>query len=250
VGECWGRVTDCSATANVSGYKHVGGLIGSNYANLQNCFAAGHVTADANSAGGLVGLNIGMDGAITACYSTGNVQAKNSVGGLVGYSSGSTISLSYSMSRVYGQNNVGGLVGTANTAIQSSYARGEVQGHDFVGGLVGIGTDPVVECYSTGQVSGTRYVGGLIGRAWYREAESCLWDIETSRQQKGEGYQSHALEGIVGKTTSEMQTASSFIDAGWDFAGESDNGTEDVWRILEGRTYPTLSWEPLVNSIE
>lgn len=202
-----------------------------------------------DSAGGLVGSHR-ADNAITACYSTGNVQAKDSVGGLVGYSSGSIISQCYSLSRVYGQNKVGGLVGTAINTIQSSYARGEVQGRDFVGGLTGISTYPVVECYSTGQVSGTNHVGGLIGRAWYEEAESCFWNIETSRQHEGEGYHIHALEGIIGKTTAETQTASTFVDAGWDFAGESDNGTEDVWWILEGRDYPSLSWEPTVNSPE
>jgi hypothetical protein len=37
-----------------------------------------------------------------------------------------------------------------------------------------------------------------------------------------------------GKTTSEMQTASTFLEAGWDLVDETDNGTEDIWWILEG----------------
>jgi hypothetical protein len=46
-----------------------------------------------------------------------------------------------------------------------------------------------------------------------------------------------------GKTTAQMRTANTFLDAGWDFVGETANGTEDIWRISEGRDYPRLSWE-------
>ena len=49
--------------------------------------------------------------------------------------------------------------------------------------------------------------------------------------------------GGTGKTKAEMQTQSTFIDAGWDFLGESDNGTEDIWWIVEGEDYPRLTWE-------
>jgi len=40
-----------------------------------------------------------------------------------------------------------------------------------------------------------------------------------------------------------MQTPSTFIDAGWDFMGETANSTDDIWWIDEGRDYPTLWWE-------
>jgi len=40
-----------------------------------------------------------------------------------------------------------------------------------------------------------------------------------------------------------MQTAKTFLDAGWDFVGETKNGTEDLWWILEGEDYPRLWWE-------
>jgi len=45
------------------------------------------------------------------------------------------------------------------------------------------------------------------------------------------------------KTTAEMQTASTFLDAGWDFVDETENGTDDIWWILEGQDYPRLWWE-------
>ena len=32
-------------------------------------------------------------------------------------------------------------------------------------------------------------------------------------------------------------------EAGWDFVGETANGTEDIWWIDEGKDYPHLWWE-------
>ena len=40
-----------------------------------------------------------------------------------------------------------------------------------------------------------------------------------------------------------MQKTSMFLEAGWDFVDETENGTEDIWWILEGQDYPRLSWE-------
>ena len=47
----------------------------------------------------------------------------------------------------------------------------------------------------------------------------------------------------TGKTTTQMQTTATFLAAGWDFVGETANGSEDVWQIVEGEDYPRLSWE-------
>ena len=51
--------------------------------------------------------------------------------------------------------------------------------------------------------------------------------------------------GGEGKTTAEMQTASTFLEAGWDLVDEVTNGTDDIWWIAEGRGYPRLWWEDL-----
>ncbi len=62
-----------------------------------------------------------------------------------------------------------------------------------------------------------------------------LWDAQISGQATS--------AGGTGKTTSEMQTAKTFLDAGWDFVGETTNGTEDIWWINEGKDYPRLWWQ-------
>jgi hypothetical protein len=46
-----------------------------------------------------------------------------------------------------------------------------------------------------------------------------------------------------GKTTAEMQRASTFLEVGWDFVDETENGTDDIWWIDEGKDYPRLWWE-------
>jgi hypothetical protein len=75
----------------------------------------------------------------------------------------------------------------------------------------------------------------LVGYSYIGVVGACFWDVETSRQPDS--------DGGVPKTTAEMQTASTFLDAGWDFVGETKNGAEDVWWVLEGRDYPRLRWE-------
>jgi hypothetical protein len=49
--------------------------------------------------------------------------------------------------------------------------------------------------------------------------------------------------GGTGKTTVEVYAAHTFLDAGWDFEGETRNGTADLWWIREGSDYPRLLWE-------
>jgi len=39
-----------------------------------------------------------------------------------------------------------------------------------------------------------------------------------------------------------MKTAQTFLDAGWDFVGETDNGRDDIW-CMPANDYPRLSWE-------
>jgi hypothetical protein len=62
-----------------------------------------------------------------------------------------------------------------------------------------------------------------------------FWDIKTSGRTTS--------VGGTGKTTAEMQTTSTYLDAGWDFVDETANGTEDIWWIDEGNDYPRLWWE-------
>ncbi len=190
-------------------------------------------------------------GAVTNCYvEAGSVSGNDYVGGLVGFNSrdlynSGTITRCYVTGSVAGDDDVGGLVGNNVGTITDCYAIANVNGSERVGGLVGIGNyisfghaggvrSSIERCYAAGKVSGDEDVGGLVGQS-NGEIADCFWDTETSGQSTSDGGE--------GKTSEEMQTAGTFLSAGWDFAGETTNGTEDVWWILEGQDYPRLWWE-------
>ena len=195
---------------------HIGGLAGYNKGHITKNYITGTIIGD-DEIGGLVGDNLGH---VTECCSTGLVSGGESVGGLVG-DNYSSITTSYSNCTVSGVENTGGLLG-----------------HNFSG--------RVTRCFSTGLVTGTEGVGGLVGdndanvnnSLWDdndANITDSFWDMETSTQPHS--------DGGTGKTTAEMQTAQTFLDAGWDFVGETDNGTEDIWSICEGTNYPRFVWQ-------
>jgi len=76
----------------------------------------------------------------------------------------------------------------------------------------------------------------------YRGVTFSFWDIETSGQSTS--------AGGTGKTTAQMQTMSTFTDAGWDFVGETANGTEDIWTICERVDYPKLTWQFVIGDFD
>jgi len=215
-------ITNCYVTSTVLGVEDVGGLVGANHGIITNCYAIGNTTSH-RRLGALAGSN---EGTISNCYSMGSVSGDRFVGGLVGQNGGT-----YS-----------GREGMAFPGdIDNCYSRCSVTGTAIVGGLVGynnVGT--ITKCHATGRVMGTVDVGGLVGAGnrlefWSEEVTFSFWDTQTSGQVTS--------DGGTGKTTPEMQIAGTFLDAGWDFVDETENGTEDIWWILEGQSYPRLWWE-------
>jgi hypothetical protein len=239
-----GRIVDLGVVdVNITGSSNIGSLVANNSGDLTRCYCSGVVDCNWGRyralyewgyvVGGMVGRN---DGTVTQCCSTSLVSGHVEVGGLVGRNGG-TVTQCQSTSTVIGDRDVGGLVGESYGLVSQCYSTGAVDGNDDVGGLVGGNLNgDVIQCYSTGTVSGRTYVGGLLGGnlgGW--SVTASFWDIQTSGQATS--------DGGTGKTTPEMQTASTFLDAGWDFVGETVNGTEDIWWILEGKDYPRLWWE-------
>jgi len=216
----YGIVSNSYATGNISGSDSVGGLLGSGYAT--DSYATGNVSGT-DFVGGLLGA-----GRATNSYATGSVTGNYEVGGLVGEGYASTNS--YATGGVTGSELVGGLVGYNCGTVSNSYATGNVSGTDFVGGLVGINDwNTISYSYSTGNVSGTDFVGGLVGYQYHGTTLYSYWDIETSG--------TNISDGGEGKTTAEMQTKSTFTNAGWDFV--------NIWTIREGVDYPRFIWQAL-----
>ena len=196
--------------------------------------------------GALAGYVGGIGATIANCYVEGGTVAGggwSGVGGLVGHNEYGSILKCYATVDVFGDFGVGGLVGYNDRgSITDCYARGGITGSGSVGGLVGLNdASPgggIRECYSTGNVNGNSSTGGLVGSGSF--VSGCFWDIETSGQE--------VSAGGIGMTTADMQIASTFLDAGWDFVDETENGTEDIWKMWDGYDYPRLSWEPGPNT--
>jgi hypothetical protein len=183
--------------------------------------------------GSLVGVN---DGTIINCYSTGKVHGYDYVGGLIGHNNGNIIN-SNSTCTVNGDAYIGGLIGENCGSIINSYSISTVTGSSLVGGLAGENWEGnIINCYSASNVSGG-LAGGLVGESGPGVVENSFWDVETSNRTF-----SFWTAG-TGKTTAEMQKAGTFIEAGWDFVDEIENGTEDIWWINEGQYYPKLWWQ-------
>ena len=238
------------ADVNVTGTgENVGALVGNN-GTLPNeggvlvrCSSNG-VVRGKDRVGGLIGTN---QGAVTQCCSTGVVTGNDRVGGLVGVNSNGSVGQCYSAASANGNKYVGGLAGSNAGPVTQCYSTGPAIGRSYVGGLVGSNSGTLNECYSAGSVSGDEWVSGLVGwdfGPWVSDLVgydpgasiiACFFDMQTSGQPKS--------GGVARKTTAEMQTAKTFLEAGWDFVGETDNGTEDIWWIDEGKDYPRLWWE-------
>ena len=227
--------------ASVTGYCDVGGLVGYNVGSISNCHSTGNVSGR-DYVGGLVGYNVGS---ISNCYSTSDVNGNSEVGGLVGtngffifgYPYPGVIYNCYSIGDVNGVGIVGGLVGDNSVGFVSNcYSTGDVNGVEYVGGLVGMNgfvtplgaSGWIGNCYSTGWITASGdYVGGLVGtNDWV--VEGSFWDVQTSGQTES--------SGGTGKMTAEMQTKSTFTEAGWDFI--------EIWGIGENQTYPYLRFAP------
>ena len=131
---------------------------------------------------------------------------------------------------------VGGLVGKNTGTVSNSYFTGSVTGHYMVGGLVGGNGGTVSNSYSIGNVSGNISVGGLVGGGSSDTVSNSFWDTETSGQATS--------AGGTGKTTAQMKYIATF--SAWDIIAVTSGQTNPAytWNIVDGQTYPFLSWEP------
>ena len=260
---------------NVTGYSHVGTLVGDNSGIVSNSYSTRSVTDGWTYIGSLVGYDDG--GLVSRSYSAGNVSGFRYVGGLVGAITGTravregTVMNCYSTSTVIGFTRTGGLVasivadgnvtgsyfaGSVNGTrwvaglvaeneggtVTNSYSSGGVTGRDYsgyVGGVVGFNLwGTISNCYSTSIINGKAPVGGLVGDNSEGTVDESLWDIQTSGQPT-----SH---GGTGKTTTEMKNIATFAGAGWNIVAVTDPDITDpsyIWNIVDGQTYPFLSWQ-------
>lgn len=203
------------------------------------------ITGGDNAVGGLVGQN--DYGEITNCFVSGKVSGVNQVGGLEGNANFNNVSKCFTNVAIIGTGDVGGFSGNNNIGtITNSYSIGSVVGESNVGGFIGYNNGShILTSYSTCGVTGSTTTGGFSGRynSWLNTNNN-FWDIETCGQTSGYGINIKTFN-VTGKTTTEMKSQTTFTNAGWDFSGETVNGSENIWSISSGvnNGYPYLTWQ-------
>jgi hypothetical protein len=196
----------------INGEQNVGGLVGVNDGSIWASFGSGKINGERYT-GGLAGTN---NGRLWSCCCTGSVDGESIVGGFVGLNNGG-IGSSYSACLVEGAYHIGGLVGvnSGNGRIQFSYSSGRIIGGFYnIGGLVGYNGEFL-------------QVGERPGSIW-----ASFWDRDSSGCMES--------DGGTGLSTLEMKDIDTYLDAGWDYSSEKNNGTCDFWQYQDD-TYPHLT---------
>ena len=240
-------IQDINVETNVSGTSYVAGLCGylggfstsKANAKIQHCTFNGNVnatTVDKSYAGGIVGyLSCAK---IAKCAVAGQVSSYNYVGGIVGYSGGSTarsyVQYCVNNAIVKGANiYVGGIVGYSKyTNIYYDANAGNVYGPSrLTGGILGYnGSNTKLNyCLNTGMVNN----GGAISGNAANEMKYCYYDKQRTAT-KGiaatDGSSADASGKAVGLLTSEMAGATPSGISG-------DNWTNTYW-IYNSDLYP------------
>ena len=231
-------------------YAYVGGVAGNNDGAIENCSVSGSVSGNStyNSVGGVVGYQWG--GSITGCSSSATVQGTGSVGGVVGQTnSGATLTACYS---------------TENVTLESN-------GSDnyYAGGVVGSNgaSCTLTACYATGNVTGgtgSIYVGGVTGSndsgtltACYHATGTVSGPVEATGGVTGRNYnasvgipvitacywQNNQAQGIghnhAGTTDGTTQVADDWMDA-MNAMNAALQSVDSEWRYELTGKLPTL----------
>ena len=147
------------------------------------------------------------------------------VGGLIGSQYFGTASNCFAIGNVIAHyDQAGGLLGQCEgSSLLNCYAAVDISGNWGIGGLIGAVhyVEEVSNCYAAGTVDGNNYTGGLVGydEDPFHYYTSCFWDSDINPDINGIG--DGTDPNVIGKTTVEMKTKSTFTDTGWDFVGET-----------------------------
>ena len=168
VGRCSGSsVIDCTNYVNVKSDGNSGGICGgkiyaNNHVYIINCHNYGKIESSSYTAGGIIGYtwnSCNMSLEITNCCNKGEVNGKNSAGGIVGDITDTLhISNSYNWGRIISETGIaGGIGGKISVNINSinNYNTGIIQGKTKGGiiGSKGYGSTNIINCYYLSNVN-------------------------------------------------------------------------------------------------
>ena len=188
IGRNYGNIEDCSLTGVVSGVANgiTGGLVGDLQGKIVNSYVNAQVEAEPSEdtiVGGLIGLLRGGEYFIMNSYSKGSVSVNGElgdVGGLVGWLVASSLHRAYSHSRVSGGSLSGGLVGNL-------VGKREIKIHSSYSLAVGSADDPL---FVTGR---TATVGSVSDLFWDTQASGST----ASKVEGGHGFDHFGDAGFL-----------------------------------------------------
>lgn len=230
---------DADGTSNVS---YIGGISGdAESTGFVRVVNSGDIAVEgADNVGGIVGQL--YYGSIIRSVNSGDITVDDPLesgdtvtGGFIGYADDAVIvegSANTGNITVTGPSSqqVGGMIGYTDdsVAIHDSYNRGNISAASDVAGIIGV-TDSeeneISNSYTTGTVTATDTISPVSDvvatGSWVEPAASASSTFDT--QTTGNVT---SATGVVGNTTADMKTESTFVELGWSIG--SDNS---VWKI-------------------
>ncbi|AQQ72073.1 The GLUG motif [Limihaloglobus sulfuriphilus] len=220
-----------------------GGLFYYVYGTVKNLQLTG-IAFSGNAAAGICGKVDNVSSLIENCYVQGTLSGFN-VGGITSNNSG-TITGCFADCQSSGTSHSGNIAASNYGIIENCYSSGTLTAttDGYFGGLVGYNVEGhISKCYSEVELineNPTYYHCAFVGRQT-GTVRDCFWNADVNPGL--EGYKlSTSDTTATGLTAAQMLVESNFTNAGWDFAGETANGTDDIWMMPESGTGPVFSW--------
>lgn len=170
------RKLTVTGMVNPSGSRsQVGGIVGVNYGNIENCSVGGLVTGD-NEVGGIAGVNAD-GGTIRSCKSYATVIGNHSTGGIAGNNYGVLNNCSNSGAiNIYNTEVSYNLDDITVESLEDINSTSNVAAHTDSGGIAGLSSGKIYYCANTGTV-GYHHVGynagGIVGRLSQGYLQNC-----------------------------------------------------------------------------
>lgn len=246
-----------SGNIEPSGSRNIiGGLVGNNKGNIENCHFKGIVSGK-NNIGGLVGINEAK-GTISNCSSKGAISGEHYTGGIVGQNLGTVLkSINHSevnttvteptlnledinWSQINSTENIkaytdtGGIAGFSSGYLQDCINRGPIGYKNIgynVGGIVGRQSEYLSNCQNYNTVLGRKDIGGIVGQI---EPYLMLVFSEDTLQKLDE--ELNILQNLLSNSFSNLQSSTSSISSGVDGIIDSVDKSKENMKILSKET--------------
>ncbi|AQQ72300.1 hypothetical protein SMSP2_02683 [Limihaloglobus sulfuriphilus] len=256
-----GDINNCRVAGTVEAQEDAGLFSGYNHTegSITNSHSIGYCISSLDFAGGFTSYNYGT---ITGCSSGGYVTANRFSGGFVTVNEG-TIENCFTTANVHANEHAGGFLVENDGIINNCYSRGivSVLNDSLIAGFTAANFGVISNCYTACRLILPYAFGGgaggfcgsddsnATGGTVDAEYNSCFWDTTTTGTNDGvynsggESQPEADPAGITGLSTATMMVSGVYTSQGWDFVGETANGTDYIWNIIEGQTYPRFADE-------